>query len=433
MMSQERFHVTREQLEQLAEDRLSPGVRRAVVRHLATGCVDCRSLANSLFGGQSDYSSVFRSLSLRSPVSQASLGAERQLAEVLWNERLRSAEAGQRLLYARTDSNFWCWGLYEKIHNLSKERRKDYPLEALDLAHLALEIAERLPVDRYPPSLINDARAAACGTIGNCKRILGDLAGCGEALDLAAEWLEEGTGDPLEESNLVSLRVSWLAELGRLEEAEELLETALECARQVRDPQLEGRLLIQMASMAAFHDPARGLERAYRALALLNPGVDRELDLIGRYLVMLLHCELGNLQEAKALFNAFSEDFAGQDNAFWRGKLLQFEAAMARKEGDFDRAESLFRKQVDLFGQHDMRLDLTLAALDLAEVLTAKHEFLEAFKILEAVYPILEGWGAGREVLRAWLMVQEAVRVESLEAATFKEATSTLRRYWGKR
>jgi hypothetical protein len=132
------------------------------------------------------------------------------------------------------------------------------------------------------------------------------------------------------------------------------------------------------------------------------------------------------------MFNAFSDDFAGEDTAIWQGKLLQFEAAMARKAGELDNAEDLFRKLIDHFGQHDMRHDLTLAALDLAEVLTAKREFLEAFKILEAVYPILEGWGAGREVLRAWLMVQEAVRVESLEAATFKEATKVLRRYWGK-
>lgn len=432
MMSQDGFHVTREQLEKLAEDRLPPAARKGVVRHLATGCLACRTLASKLFGGHSDYSSVFRSLSFRQPISGSSLEAERKLGEVLWDERLRSADPGQRLLFVRTDSNFWCWGLFDRVHNISKERRKDLPLEALDLAYLALEVADRLPTDRYPASLINDARASAYGTIGNSKRILGDLAGCGEALDHATELLEDGTGDPLEEANLVSLRVSWLCELGRLEEAEELLETALECARQVRDRQLEGRLLVQMSSMFAFHDPARGLDLAYRALATLSPGVDRDLDLIGRYLVMLMHCELGNLQEARAMFNAFSDDFAGEDTAIWQGKLLQFEAAMARKAGELDNAENLFRKLIDHFGQHDMRHDLTLAALDLAEVLTAKREFLEAFKILEAVYPILEGWGAGREVLRAWLMVQEAVRVESLEAATFKEATKILRRYWGK-
>ena len=432
-MSQNEFHVTRDQLEKLAEDRLAPPLRKDVVRHLATGCSSCRALASKLFGGHADYSGVFRSLSLRPPVSASALEAESALGRVLWEERLEAVEPAQRLLFVRTDSKLWCWGLFDRIHGLSKERRKDFPLDALDLAYLALEVAERLPADRYPVSLINDARAGAYGTIGNTKRILGDHNGCGEALDRAAELLEDGTGDPLEEANLVSLRVSWLAELGRVEEAEELLESGLECARQVRDPQVEGRLLIQHSSMIGFRDPARSLDLAYRALAVLHPGVDRELDLIGRYLVMFMHCELGNLQEARALFNAFSDDFAGEDNALWRGKLLQFEAGMARKAGELDKAESLFRQLVDHFGQHDMRHNLTMSALDLAEVLTAKREFLEAFKILEAVYPILEGWGANREVLRAWLMVQEAVRVESLEAATFKEATSVLRRYWGKR
>lgn len=433
MMSQSEFHVTRNQLEQLAEDRLPPPLRKDVVRHLATGCPACRALASRLFGGHTDYSNVFRNLGQKRQVSASSLEAEHQLGEVIWEERLRRADASQRLLFVRTDSKLWCWGLFEKVHSLSKERRKDYPLEALDLAYLALEIAKRLPAERYPAGLVNDACGSAYATIGNTKRILGDLVGSGEALDLASELLEEGTGDPLEEANLVSLRVSWLTELGRLEEAEDLLETALECARQVRDPQLEGKLLVQFSSMVGFRDPARSLDLAFRALAVLNPGLDRDLDLIGRYLVMFMHCELGNLQEARALFNAFSEDFAGEDTAVWRGKLLQFEAAMARKAHELDKAENLFRQLVDHFGQHDMRHDLTLSALDLAEVLTAKREFLEAFKILEAVYPILEGWGASREVLRAWLMVQEAVRVESLETATFKEASNVLRRYWGKR
>jgi hypothetical protein len=109
------------------------------------------------------------------------------------------------------------------------------PLAALELARLAVAVADRLEPARYGPSLVHDLRARAWAQLAEVRRLDGDLAGAAEALVVAELLSEEGSADPLEEGYLLERRAALLADQGDAEAAAALLSLAAEIYESVAD------------------------------------------------------------------------------------------------------------------------------------------------------------------------------------------------------
>lgn len=125
------------------------------------------------------------------------------------------------------------------------------PLEAADLAHLALDVAGSLDVGSYGEERIQDFRAAAWSALGNAKRLAGDLSGAGKALEAAGEALACGTGDLLEQANTISIRASLQNDLGDPEGATVTLRRANHLALTAGARHLAARFTLQQSSCIA--------------------------------------------------------------------------------------------------------------------------------------------------------------------------------------
>ncbi|HET9211992.1 MAG TPA: hypothetical protein VFR03_16425 [Thermoanaerobaculia bacterium] len=418
-------HVPKDLLLLFAQGRLEGETRRGVVRHLLTLCDDCRRALNAL---EAQLGSELEQPEPAHTASPGLLRKERAEAPQLWHE-LEGLPSGHRLLLARDDRRFHNRGFQEFLVERARAMTLDNTVPAAELSELALEIVHRLPLDHYRRADVADLRTSALATLANCRRLLGDLDGAAEAIDQALDSLDWGTGDPLEEISVLSIYGSLLTDLGRIEEAVGILSAAARDAREIGDSQLEAKLLLQQSSTIGWYEPAAGLELARKAQALLPAGDNPHLDLVARYQVMFLNCELGHVGEARKQFEVWRFFLREQRNqGFWHSRSLQLEAALARREGRLEVCESFLRQLLGHYTERDLRHSMALTTLDLAEVLTAARKYDEALDLVQEILPVLRHWGASSDVLRACLMTQEAIEGRSLEVVTFREASRVLRR-----
>lgn len=189
--------------------------------------------------GAGRYDEAFRNAELRLAEVQERARRERRLAHDQWSS-LQNHPPGRRLVMVLNDERLHHWGLYDLIAEKSREAAADDPVAAVHLAVLALAVAERLDPQSYGSERVADFKTFALATLGDARRHAGDFAGARLAFSQARINLEMGTGDLLEEANLLGALVNLLCDLGEYEKAGELLERAGALYRRLGDSRLEG-------------------------------------------------------------------------------------------------------------------------------------------------------------------------------------------------
>ena len=406
-----------------------------MMRHLLAGCEPCLAMARSLFfpGAEADYSGVLRRLELAAVLARNDIEVERRLGTEIWELVLKPLDAGGRLLTIRTDSHLRLWGLHERVLQEAARVMRREPVDAADLAHLALAVAESLDARLYGEERIQDFRAAAWSTLGNAKRLAGDLQGATDALEAAQEALARGTGDPLEKANTISIRASLQNDLGDPEGATTALRRAIRLVLTVGARHLAARFTIKQSSCIGWIDPERGLNLASEGLRLLGTTADPHLELVGRHLLALWNHESGDVEEARAILETYRYLYAKHSDVFWSGRLLDLDARITRSEGDLATAETLFRELVDLYAQAHFDFDLALATLDLAETLSLQGKWADAAELLATLQPVLRQWNLNGDILRSWTILQEGLARKVAQAGNFQALAKTLRRLWYQR
>src|SRR5262245_14081527 len=185
------------------------------------------------------YDKAFLDTERRLAESQEQANRERQLAGVQWSS-LVTHPPPRRLVMVLNDGRLHHWGLYDLLLERSRDAAADDPTAAVSLAVLALAVAERLDGRVYGGERVADFKTAALVTLGDARRRAGDLAGARLAISQARINLEMGTGDLLEEANLLGGLVSLLCDLGEYEKAAGTLERANALYRRLGEPRLEG-------------------------------------------------------------------------------------------------------------------------------------------------------------------------------------------------
>lgn len=430
------MHLTETQLRQLAGDELSVEERKAAIRHLLTNCRPCLDLARTILfpemESEPDYSGVLRRLDLSLVLAKNEVEVERGRARVLWDDHLSALESGPRLMAIRSNPDLQTWGTFDLLLMEAKRITVEHPVEAVDLAYAALAVTDLLDPHAYSEERIHDFRASAWAFVANAKRLAGDFSGAGEGVQAAAEALELGTGDPYEEANVLSMRASLLTELGELERAAETLEKALPLARSIQDRLLEAHLRIQQSGLIGWLDPARGLKLAERALRLLRKSRndDKHMELGGVYLTAFWSNELGDFEEARATLETYRYLYAAFPDPWTQGRLLLLEGLICRNEGRLEDSERLLHRLVTHYSEQGMAFDVTLTTLEWAEALVLLGRHREATGVLQEAYPLIEQWGASVDILRAWRIVEEAVRRQAGRHEAFRELAMTVRRRW---
>jgi tetratricopeptide (TPR) repeat protein len=427
------IHLSRHELERFRANRAGMAERHRTFSHLLSGCERCCAVARDVFFPEHvDYTPMFERMEAIFAQTEMGVRAERRRGDELW-KLLEPLDATQRLLWVKNDPRLYTWGLYARVLAEAREAMRRDANEAVGLAYLGWMIAQRLDPAIYGDIHVRDFQGAATSLLGNAKRVYGDLRGAQDDLDRAEELLNLGTGDLLERAYLLSVRASLKTDLGCFEDAAVLLRRAAACARQMNDRQLEGKYLIAWSSSIGWLHPERGLTLAKRGLSRLQPGVDLHLELGGRHLQALWLNELGRTAEARELLESWRPLYEEFSDPVTTGRLLRLEGILSRDEGRLDVAERSFRGLMELYEQHNFDFDLALAALDLAQVLSLEGRLAEATELLGRLYPLLETWRLNADILRSWLILQEAVKRNAVQNRMFRDLAMTLRRQWLRR
>ena len=348
---------------------------------------------------------------------------------------LEEAKREHRLEMIRENPRFHSWGLFIRLMGKSREYSLDDPEGGVHLARLALAVVELLDSKEFKPALLADYRTSALGTLANAKRLAADFEGARTALRGAWETLRDGTGDPMEEANLVGLEASLLRDLGRFEEAVARLDRAVGIYQEIGDNNRTARMLIKQGSAIGYIEPARGISMMQDALGLLNAAEHPRLELCARHNLIWFLNENGQAREALALLELSRPLYHDFADAWTRLRLHWVEGRIARSLDHLAEAESTFRLVWYEFEAKGMQYELTLLSIDLAEVYSARRKFKPAAELVNEFLPILEGWGMHREGLAMWMLFRDAVLEHAteravLDVAVFRRVASYFLRAW---
>lgn len=369
-----------------------------------------------------DYGSAFRGLCCRVQDHMAEMARQRQRLPAL-RERLRGLSPDDRRILLRTDPAFHNWVLGEDLIEESRRSLGSDLEQARELAGCAVIVTGMLePGGGFSEALINDLKARAWGARGEVLRRLADLHGAGEAFAAAEGFLEQGTGDLLEEAGLLELRSALCRDQSRTREAHCLLDDAAAVYRRYRDFHLLGRAYLRKGCV---HGQAGELSTAVdwlrKGLSLIDPERDRPLDLAARCCLLLYLTESGRAREARFLLKASRPDMLRHGPPWLLARLRWVEGKIYDALGFPAEAE---RALIDARqGFLDLKAELNAAAvsLDLAVLYTAQGRTAEVRRLAAEILPIFRARDLHREAIAALLALRQASRMETRSARLLAE------------
>lgn len=359
-----------------------------------------------------DYGPAIEAAERRLLVHARALAAERAAAPGRLTELLGHPPERREMLM-RNHLRFQTWGLLERLIERVREQTFQSPPAAMDLARLALALADCLDADYYGAERIEDLRGRIWGFVGNARRVASDLTGAEGAFETAAGLLGAGTGDPLERALLLDLRASLLRDQRRFAAAKHLLLRALRIYRDVGETHRAGRVLINLSTL---HDqggtPERAIPLLNEALTLIDASREPLLLLSAQHNLITNLAEAGRFMEAHGLFIQARALYARFPEARMQNRRHWVAGKIARGLGQTPEAEAHLRIARDGFIVEASAFDTALVSLDLASLYAAQGRTAELRETAEVVMAIFSAGQIHREALAALSFLRQAAAAE---------------------
>ena len=364
----------------------APAAVEAVRRHLLAGCLPCllraRSALREIRAAETEHSPLDLSgdvpswagrMAARAERMLLLIEAERRVAGELAADLLELPRAERRMAVERGPGGFERFRLYGLAEHLMQETRGlrfRGGRRATEIAETAVLVAESLDPELYPPGLSADAEALAWAALGNARRVQGELEAADRALTIAADHLEEGVGNLLDQAEIRSLLGSLRIDQGRFEEASEILREVCTIYRREDRPRLEAKTLVKIARCAfEAGRPGEAIGVFERAASRLDPRGDPRLLALALHGKATCLADTGRAEEAAALFSQVRRVFM-REFTEPRGRLRidWLEAKIARGLGDVERAVEAFEAARRGFEEVKAPFDSAVVTLELAGV-----------------------------------------------------------------
>ncbi len=356
--------------------------------------------------------------------------AERLLAPELATRLERHPETRARMLIDN-QARFQTWGLVEELIARSVQATfESQPSRGVRLARLAASVSDHLDERSYGRSLAADLRARAWGNLGNAYRCASQFRAAAAALRQADDLLLDGTGDPLEEANLLSYRASLATLLGDYELALRILESAAAIYRELDETVLLAKILVQQSAVLPFVDPERGLAAAQEAERLVAGSGERRLLFGARLNQVGCLTAAGRPDQAQMLLDASRSLCREFDDPWSLVHVAWAEARLYFAQERYDEAGAAFEFLLDELLRRDQHLDAVLAALDLAAARLCLGEAVRASELAAAMAQRLRGWGAHARAREAWALLRRALSLEQADLELIREVADYFRRSW---
>ncbi len=315
------------------------------------------------------------------------------------------------------------------LEEKSREASFTDPAWAIELADLAVEVANRLDIDHYGKALVEDARALAWAYLGNACRIASDLRGAEEALRRAEEHHLRGDQDELTAAQILSFQASLRNSQGRFDEAAELLDRAIAIYRDANDRHLEGRTLIQKATTLGYAGGCRQAERLIRrGLSRISVLQEPRLLVMARHNLVWYLTESGRHEEAHRALEETRGLYVAMRDQINMVLLRWLEGRIALGRGHLDEAETALREARDAFIERGIGFDAALVSLHLAGVYAKKGDTAEMKRLAAEMVPIFQSRDLHPEALAALGIFQQAAEAESVTAGLLERMSTYLQR-----
>jgi tetratricopeptide (TPR) repeat protein len=333
---------------------------------------------------------------------------ERRRAPLLWARLIARSPAARQALVDESPE-FQSWALAELLCQESLRAAADSADRAIELAALALRVAECAPGEE-------GWRARVAGYawvhLGNARRVKGDLRGADQDLARgAALWEQGAAADPgiLNEPRVLGLEASLRREQRRFAQALALLDRALGLA----DHQEAPYLLLGMSKLLGDRGDLEGALRALqRSEPLLTDVSERRLVFAARSNAVDFLSLLGHYEEAARRLPEVWQLAEGLAGELDRLRLVWVQGRVAagtdRDEEGIAALEQVRRE----FGARRIAYDGALVSLELAVLYLRQGRTGRVKALAREMSPIFESENVHREALAALALFAHAAERE---------------------
>jgi tetratricopeptide (TPR) repeat protein len=416
-------HLDSSLLERFMRNEADGQERRAVVRHLLAGCSSCLAVTRHFWrlgeadpaeapahpAGLAGYAGVFTRLEDGGVKGELRARTDHREAPLRLTELLDLPRPAG-LARIEAEPRFQTPAVCELL--IGESQRTGEPALAAVWAEWAVAVAERLDARRYGATLTRSLVGRSWAWLGNARRLVGDLHGAAAALAQAEAPLEEGL-DAIDGAELLELRARLLADQGKLEEAERLLDGAFSLYRTLGERHLQGRVLIQKGTVRGW---APGPEAALQGIRYLQEGLalldeNRQLPLVafGLHRLALLFADAGRAEEATRALRRARTLYGRHGDGPNLVRLRHLEGKIAEALGAAEAAEAAFLEARQGFVLEGLGMEAAGVLLDLAIFYTRTGRSPELRLLTEDLLPILRTRDLRQGVAAALLFLRRLV------------------------
>lgn len=329
-------------------------------------------------------------------------------------EELTATPESERPERIRTEVRFHAVKLCDLLLKRSRESWFHDPARAVELARVAVEIADWLDIGYYGEGMVEEERALAWAYLGNAYRISSDLRSAEEAL-LRAEEHHKRSEDALTGAQILSFMASLRTSQSRFSEAAELLDQAIAVYREARDRHLEGKALIQKGIASGLGGyPGRAIQLIQRGLSKIDNLEEPRLLVSAQHNLIGFLNESGRSEQALKVLEQTRSLYLTLGEQTHLIRLRWLEGRITRDLGRLDQAETVLREARDGFIERGIGFDAARVSLDLATVYLQQGRTADLKRLAAEMVPVFESRDVHQEALAAILLFRQAADAEEV-------------------
>jgi len=395
-----------------------------VVDHVA-GCSRCWRLA------------LWALDSLESQGARISVGSEpvRNLIALLRSQRERSldrlgarARLGKlkrlthfkRLDLIRTTEIYRTRAMFDVLLRDTAELARSGDVEAEEIGKCALAVIEMLSSQTTSDMLKKELRAEVWVELANGRRIRAEWTSAFQALRLAAELLQEGTGNPQPAARLHSVRSSLAFDTGQTVAAVKEAAIAQDIYRELEDWREVAASILLEANALVEIDPPRALRLTEQGIAMIDDS-DIRLHVLLKGTATKSLIELGRTGEALHLLEeclGYLDQFRNETSLALR--FQSYQARLLEVLGKYQEAELLYRGVMDSMLAEGYVRDSFIARLMLFNFYFLRGRLDEAAAICTEGAWALQEAGAHQQMRTVWNELKIFTETRRVDSETIK-------------
>jgi tetratricopeptide (TPR) repeat protein len=430
----EHEHLRKREIVSFQASSLPAPRQRAILRHLAGECQVCvQRLSRGVpreakpVSDKSAYVEVVHRALAQATERYRTVAEEIEIGRSLWEE-LRAIPLGRRLTLVRNSRNYCSAFLLQAILEAYREGGWRQPREGLELGRLAVAVVGRLDFASTSPWLLADLQAEALAVAGNAC-LTSRLEDAQPLLAEAAAYARRGSDVPLVQALMLSQLGSYELARRRFRPAERYFSRAEQIYRRIGELALAARMLVHRARAIGHLHPGKGVRLTRRALTEMGSERLPRLKLEAVHQLAWCLCEAGNAGEARQVLETHAELYlaSGAMASFSRYWLL---GRIHRSLQEIAETERYYYRAWAGFSEIDARLELTLLALDIAEVRVAMEDLWGAAEALTDTMVLAQSWGLEREAVCILHLLLRVIAQRGCERVVFRRVGAALWRPW---